>query len=83
MIRIQGTTTDEYSALERDATAHARGTRGVSAGIYVRESVSRVTPERAVAEALENDPSVYAAYRNAHNSAGVIQTLQAAGVRIG
>jgi hypothetical protein len=72
-----------YQQLEREATSRARGQRAQTPGIYVRDSVSRATPERVVADSLEADPDIYKDYRDRHNAQAILHTLQRAGVRIG
>ena len=79
----QNTTTDAYTTLEREAIAQARSTRGETRGIYHPDATTRVTPERSVAQALENDPEIYAEYRDRHNAAPLLAQLRAAGVRVG
>jgi hypothetical protein len=79
----QNATTDAYATLEREAVAHAHSARAETRGIYRPDSLTRLTPERAVAQALEDDPSVYADYRERKQAGSILQTLAAAGIRLG
>lgn len=77
------TTTDAFKTLERDAIAKARSTRGETRGIYRTDAITRMSPERAVAQALEDDPGVYAEYRDRHNAEPLLARLRAAGAIVG
>ena len=80
----QTTRSDAYAALETEAIARSRQARGETRGIYRPDNANvRLTPERAVAEALESDPSIYEEYRAKHNASAILNTLTAAGIRIG
>jgi len=70
--------------LEAQAVTFARQSRGqVSNGLYVSGTATKVTKERAYAAMLEEHPEAYEAYRNQHNAAALVRTLQSAGIRIG
>jgi hypothetical protein len=70
--------------LEAQAVSLARQNRGTtSAGLYVSGTTARVTKERAYAAMLEEHPEAYEAYRNQHNAAAMVRTLQNAGYQIG
>jgi signal peptide peptidase SppA len=68
--------------LQAEATAFVRQNKGmVAENLYV-PGQSRVTPEKAMARALEANPEAYAAYRDEHNGAALVATLQKAGFAI-
>ncbi len=69
--------------LEAQAVSLARQNRSsASAGLYVSGATTRVTKERAYAAMLEEHPEAYEAYRNQHNAAAMVRTLQNAGYQI-
>jgi signal peptide peptidase SppA len=69
--------------LEAEATAFARQNKGATMdNLYVHGQSRGVTKEQAVARALEAHPETYAAYRNQHNAAALVRTLQNAGLQI-
>ena len=69
--------------LEAEATAFARQNKGATMdNLYVHGQSRGVTKEQAVARALEAHPETYAAYRNHHNAAALVRTLQNAGLQI-
>ena len=51
----------------------------VEAASYAKQN--RITKEQAVAQALEANPEVYAAYRARHNAGPMIAQLEAAGIK--
>jgi signal peptide peptidase SppA len=69
--------------LEAEAASFARQNRGqVTPALYVAGTSAKMTPERAVAQALESHPEVYESYRRQHNAAGLVRTLQDAGIEL-
>jgi hypothetical protein len=69
--------------LEAEATAFARQNKGATMdNLYVHGQSRGVSKEQAVARALEAHPETYAAYRNQHNAAALVRTLQNAGLQI-
>jgi hypothetical protein len=49
-------------------------------GMYAENPGVKMTKERAFAQALEDDPEAYAAYRDQHNAAPLMAQLQKAGI---
>jgi len=49
------------------------------AAVFARQN--HITKEQAVAQALEDNPEVYAAYRANHNAAPLVAQLEAAGIK--
>lgn len=71
------------AAVESDARNILAAHRGhITAALYSPGNEVKMTPERALAQALENNPEAYEAYRQHHNAAALISTLKAAGVRL-
>ena len=69
--------------VEAEALAFARQNRGaVMENLYVPGQSRGVTKEQAVARMLEAHPEAYAAFRDEHNGAALVRTLQKAGYEI-
>ncbi len=69
--------------LEAQAQSFARQNRGqVTPALYVSGATVRMTKERAYAAMLEENPQAYEQFRNRHNAAAIIRTLENAGVRV-
>jgi hypothetical protein len=69
--------------IESEAAALMAKFRGqTTPGLYADNPAVKMTKERAYAQALENDPEAYAAYRAAHNARPTIAALEAAGIRL-
>jgi len=72
MITPRTTKTNEAAivqVLETEATAVKLRSRGtVTPNVYVAGETRSMTKEQAAAQALEDNPEVYEAYRRAHNA---------------
>jgi signal peptide peptidase SppA len=67
--------------LETEAAAVRLRSRGtVTPNVYVAGETRSITKEQAAAQALEDNPEVYEAYRRAHNAGPVLRALRDAGV---
>jgi hypothetical protein len=78
--------TKSFRQVESEAAAdvlRAKMQGGKSAPLYVPGSEAKPTRERAIAQALEEDPEVYAQYRAQHNARPLVQALEAAGIKLG
>jgi signal peptide peptidase SppA len=84
MITPRTTKTNEAAivqVLETEATAVKLRSRGtVTPNVYVAGETRSMTKEQAAAQALEDNPEVYEAYRRAHNAGPVLRALRDAGV---
>jgi ClpP class serine protease len=84
MITPRTTKTNEAAIaqlLETEAAAVRLRSRGtVTPNVYVPGETRTMTKEQAAAQALEDNPEVYEAYRRAHNAGPVLRALRDAGV---
>ncbi len=70
------------SDLELEASAVARQARGqMTPNLYVEAGATKMTPERAYAQALEANPELYEQFRNRHNANDLVRRLEAAGIQ--
>ncbi len=70
-------------AVEAEAAAFARQNQSqATPGLYVTGVITKVTKERAYAQAIEAHPEVYESYRNQHNAADLVRRLQSAGFEL-
>lgn len=69
--------------INEQAAAILAANRGkATPNIYVAEGATKMTKERAYAQALEDSPLAYEQMRRQHNAKHLVATLEAAGVRI-
>ncbi len=69
--------------LEAQADALIREHFGqVTENLYVEGGHTRLTKERAIAQLLEEDPTVYTTYRNLQGARGLRRALPALGVEL-